>query len=101
MLFYKGQVLSEEIWGAWRHPVYPNTTYSKLLKFLSISGQDVIQEFAVEVVKHELGISNNRAEVFGSLCMPKVSPIRRLNALKITKNKLLNLYLLSDTLLDI
>ena len=81
--------------------MYPNTTYSKLLKFLSISGQDVIQEFAVEVVKHELGISNNRAEVFGSLCMPKVSPIRRLNSLKITKNKLLNLSLLSDTLLHI
>ena len=76
-------------------------TYSKLLKFLSISGQGVIQEFAGEAVKHELGISNNRAEVFGSLCMPKVSPIGRLNALKITKNKLLNLYLLSDTLLDI
>ena len=81
--------------------MYPNTTYGKLLKFLSISGQGVIQEFAVEAVKHELGISNNRAEVFGSLCMPKVSPIRRLNAVKITKNKLLNLYLLSDTLLDI
>ena len=63
MLFYKGQVLSEEIWGAWRHPVYPNTTYSKLFKFLSISGQGVIQEFAVGVVKHELGIFNNRAEV--------------------------------------
>ena len=54
MLFYKGQVLSEEISGAWRHPVYPSTTYSKLLKFLSISGQVVIQEFAVEAVKHEL-----------------------------------------------
>ena len=62
MPFYKGQVLSEEISGAWRHPAYPNTTYSKLLKFLSISGQGVIQEFAVEAVKHELGISNNRAE---------------------------------------
>ena len=81
--------------------MYPNTTYSKPLKFLSISGQVVIQEFAVEAVKHDLGISNNRAEVFGSLCMPKVSPVRRLNTLKITKNKLLNLYLLSDTLLDI
>ena len=57
---YKGQVLSEEISGAWSYPVYPNTTYSKVLKFLSISGQGVIQEFAVETVKHELGISNNK-----------------------------------------
>ena len=31
--------------------------------------QGVIQEFAVEAVKHELGISNNRAEGFGGLCM--------------------------------
>ena len=82
MLFYKGQVLSEEISGAWRHPVYPNTTYSKLLKFLSISGQGVIQEFAVETVKHELEISNNTACGSGSLCMSKVSPLQRLNALK-------------------
>ena len=82
MLFYKGQVLSEEISGAWRHPVYSNTTYSKLLKFLSISGQGVIQEFAVETVKHELEISNNTACGSGGLCMSKVSPLQRLNALK-------------------
>ena len=33
-----------------------------------------MQEFAVEAVKHELGISNNRTEGFGGLCMSKVSP---------------------------
>ena len=34
--------------------------------------QGVIQEFAVEAVKYELGISNNRAEGFSGLCMSKV-----------------------------
>ena len=34
--------------------------------------QGVIQEFAVETVKHELRISNNKAERFGGLCMCRV-----------------------------
>ena len=40
----------------------------------SIYHQGVIQEFAVEAVKHELGISNNRAEGFGGQYMSKVFP---------------------------
>ena len=36
--------------------------------------QGVIQEFVLEAVKHELRISNNRAEGFGGLSMSKVLP---------------------------
>ena len=36
--------------------------------------QGLIQEFAVEAVKHELRISNNGAEGFGGLFMSKVLP---------------------------
>ena len=38
----------------------------------SIYHQGVIQEFAVEAVKHELGISNNRGEAFGGLSISKI-----------------------------
>ena len=33
--------------------------------------QGIIQEFAVEAIKHEFGISSNRAEGFGGLFMSK------------------------------
>ena len=44
------------------------------LEWLGVSKQDVFQEFSVETVKHELGISNNKAERFGDLCMSSFSP---------------------------
>ena len=36
--------------------------------------QGVIQEFAFEAIKDELGISNNRPEGFGGLFVSKVLP---------------------------
>ena len=45
------------------------------LPFKYLAKQGVIQEFAVEAVKHELGISNNRADGFGGLYMSKDFPL--------------------------
>ena len=36
------------------------------------SSQGIIQNFAIEIVRHKLEISNNRAECFGGHLKPKV-----------------------------
>ena len=81
------------------YPSYKSETYGK--KSITVSPtQAVIWEFAVEAVKHELGISEQRSLV--AYVCPTFSSKWRLNALKMPQNRLLNLpYLLSDTLLDI
>ena len=60
-----GLVLLIANWNCW-------ISYKNGYAGLLVLHQGVIQEFPVQAVKHDLGISKNRPERFGSLCMSKV-----------------------------
>ena len=62
-----GLVLLTATWNCW-------ISYKNGYAGLLVLHQGVIQEFPVQAVERDLGISNNRAERFGSLCMSKVFP---------------------------
>ena len=62
-----GLVLLIATWNGW-------VSYKNGYAGLLVLHQGVIQEFSVAAVKHDLEISNNRAEGFSSLCMSKVFP---------------------------